>query len=153
MPQQSGVGSSPRSSVGASLAPSDVVHSSSANVVRASSGDGVDCSERSSNPPARPENAQPAGSPQFDGMSCVRQLYREQGFSEHVTDVLLSSWRPATQKQYIVYLKKMGCSSKLQFKADCSVFTGSDGRTRVSAWASWNSSSNSLLKSLSQPKG
>ena len=39
-------------------------------------------------------------------MACpVRQFYREQGFSEHVTDVLLGSLRPATQKQYTVYFK------------------------------------------------
>ena len=91
-----------------------MVHSSSANVVRAASGDGVDCSERSFNPPVGSQNAQPAGSSQFDGMSCVRQFYREQGFSEHVTDVLLSSWRPATQKQYAVYFKNWAvfCSSR-----------------------------------------
>ena len=54
-----------------------MVHSSSANVVRAALGEGVDCSERSSNPPVGSQNAQPAGSSQFDGMSCVRQFYRE----------------------------------------------------------------------------
>ena len=38
----------------------------------------------------------------------------EQGFSEHLTDVLLSSWRPATQKQYAVYFFKKGLYSVVQ---------------------------------------
>ena len=29
-----------------------------------------------------------------------------QSFSEHITNVLFNSWRPATQKQYTVYIKK-----------------------------------------------
>ena len=29
-----------------------------------------------------------------------------EGFSEHITDVLVNSWRPATQKQYTAYIKK-----------------------------------------------
>ena len=40
-----------------------------------------------------------------DGLSSVQQHYENQGLSEHVTNVLLNSWRPATQQQYAVYLK------------------------------------------------
>ena len=39
-------------------------------------------------------------------MSFIRRHYEERGFSEHVTNVLLDSWRPSTQKEYAVYLKK-----------------------------------------------
>lgn len=39
-------------------------------------------------------------------MSFIRRHYEERGFSEHVTNVLLDSWRPYTQKQYAVYLKE-----------------------------------------------
>ena len=39
-------------------------------------------------------------------MSLVRRHYEERGFSEHLTNVLLDSCRPSTQKQYAVYLKK-----------------------------------------------
>ena len=41
-----------------------------------------------------------------DGLSSVREHYESQGLSEHVTNVLLDSWRPATQQQYAVYFKK-----------------------------------------------
>ena len=40
------------------------------------------------------------------GLSSVRQHYENQGLSEHVTNVLLDSWKPATQQQYAVYFKK-----------------------------------------------
>ena len=36
-------------------------------------------------------------------MSLVRRQYEERGFSEHLTNVLLDSWRPSTQKQYAVF--------------------------------------------------
>ena len=36
----------------------------------------------------------------------IRRHYEERGFSEHVTKVLIDSWRPSTQKEYAVYLKK-----------------------------------------------
>ena len=43
-----------------------------------------------------------------------------QGFSEHITDVLVNSWRPATQKQYTVYIKKWAIFSST--KKNRSVF-------------------------------
>ena len=46
------------------------------------------------------------GEAKTDSMSFIRRHYEERGFSEHVTNVLLHSWRPSTQKQYAVYLKK-----------------------------------------------
>ena len=49
-----------------------------------------------------------------DGMPCVRQYYQKQGFFEHVTDILMKSWRSNTRKQHQVYLKKwhLFCSTK-----------------------------------------
>ena len=63
-------------------------------------------------PPAETSDASIRQSPQHekqaktDGLSSVRQHYEKQGLSKHVTNVLLDSWRPATQRQYAVYLKK-----------------------------------------------
>jgi hypothetical protein len=51
------------------------------------------------------QGPQHARQTEVDGMSIVRQHYQSQGFSDHVTGVLLDSWRTSTQKQYGVILK------------------------------------------------
>ena len=53
-----------------------------------------------------PQSSHHEGEAKIDSMSFSRRHYEERGFSGHVTNVLLDSWRPSTQKQYTVYLKK-----------------------------------------------
>ncbi|XP_074636846.1 uncharacterized protein LOC141894991 [Acropora palmata] len=53
-----------------------------------------------------PQSSLHEGEVKIDGMSFIRRHDEERGFSEHVAKVLLDSWRPSTQKQYAVYLKK-----------------------------------------------
>lgn len=39
-------------------------------------------------------------------MSCVRKIYREQGFSRKTVGVLMASWRSSTKKQYQSFIKR-----------------------------------------------
>lgn len=41
-----------------------------------------------------------------DCMQSVRRQYRQQGLSRQATDVLMSSWRKSTKRQYQVHIKK-----------------------------------------------
>ncbi|XP_031555133.1 uncharacterized protein LOC116292034 [Actinia tenebrosa] len=41
-----------------------------------------------------------------DGMSLIREHYGNLGIPANVTEVLLASWRPSTQKQYNTYLRR-----------------------------------------------
>ena len=54
----------------------------------------------------------------------IRRYYQMQDFSEYITDVLVNSWIPATQKQYTVYIKKWaifcGTSKIAPFSPDLS---------------------------------
>ena len=40
------------------------------------------------------------------GMSLVRNLYEERGFSETTTDIIMLSWRDSSRKQYDVHIRK-----------------------------------------------
>ena len=40
------------------------------------------------------------------GMSLVRKLYEERGFSEKTTDIIMLSWRDSSRKQYDVHIRK-----------------------------------------------
>ena len=41
-----------------------------------------------------------------DGLSCLWRSYETAGISADIAEVLMSSWRAGTQKQYNIYLKK-----------------------------------------------
>ena len=41
-----------------------------------------------------------------DSMSCVRKCFRDKGFSELATKVIMSSWRTGTKKQYQTYISR-----------------------------------------------
>ena len=41
-----------------------------------------------------------------DGLSALRNSFRHYNVSKEVTEILMASWRPGTQKQYKTYLKK-----------------------------------------------
>ena len=41
-----------------------------------------------------------------DGMSCVRKHFREQGLSESATNIIMSSWKSGTKKQYNTFIKR-----------------------------------------------
>ena len=57
-------------------------------------------------PSSHTEDSQHEREIKIDGMSFIGGHYEKGGLSKHVTGVLIDSWRPATQKQYAVYLKK-----------------------------------------------
>ena len=61
--------------------------------------------DRVINSPSR-QNPQHEGKIKADGLSLIRGHYEKQGFPKHITNVLLASWRPSTQKQYAVYINK-----------------------------------------------
>ncbi|WAR08315.1 LOW QUALITY PROTEIN: POL-like protein [Mya arenaria] len=42
----------------------------------------------------------------FVSMSCVREQYKDQGLSDNAIDVIMSSWRKSTKKQYTTYINK-----------------------------------------------
>ncbi|WAQ94142.1 hypothetical protein MAR_006613 [Mya arenaria] len=42
----------------------------------------------------------------FVNMSCVREQYKDQGLSDNAIDVIMSSWRKSTKKQYTTYIHK-----------------------------------------------
>ncbi|WAR07878.1 hypothetical protein MAR_017836 [Mya arenaria] len=42
----------------------------------------------------------------FVNMSCVREQYKDQGLSDNAIDVIMSSWRKSTKKQYTTYINK-----------------------------------------------
>ncbi len=89
-----------------SLAYPDVVHSSTADAVSTTQIDFVDVGKGPVNSPLRQEGSQHAGETEIDGMSLVRRQYESKGIPEHITRVLLESWRTSTQKQYAVHLKR-----------------------------------------------
>ena len=66
-------------------------------------GDGLHERDESASTPIGSADSQHAGSFEVDGLPSIRRYYQMQGFSEHITDVLVKS---ATQKQYSVYIKK-----------------------------------------------
>ena len=88
------------------MAHSNVVHQNCTDVNQPAGGDGLDERDESANTPVGSADSQHAGSFEVDGLPSIRRYYQMQGFPEHITDVLVNSWRPATQKQYTVYIKK-----------------------------------------------
>ena len=66
----------------------------------------VDCRNGACSSSVSPQSSHHEEEAKIDSMFFIRRHYEERGFSEHVTNVLLDSWRPSTQKQYAVYLKK-----------------------------------------------
>ena len=61
--------------------------------------DGLDGRDESANTPI-------GSAFEVDGLPSIRRYYQMQRFSEHINDVLVNPRRPATQKQYTVYIKK-----------------------------------------------
>ena len=41
-----------------------------------------------------------------DGMSCVRENFQVRGFSERTTNIIMSSWRTGTKKQYQTFIRR-----------------------------------------------
>ena len=105
---ESGPRPSGRSVSGVSMAHSNVVHQNCTDVNQPAGGDGLDERDESANTPIGSTDSQRARLFDFDGLLGIRRYYQMQGFSEHIiiTDVLVNSWRPATQKHYKVYIKK-----------------------------------------------
>ena len=88
------------------LAHPDMVHSRSTAVNSTPQIAVMDSNQGPSVPSLGQQSSQHGRKAKTDGMSFVRKHYRDQGFSENVIAVLLDSWRPTTQKQYAVYIKK-----------------------------------------------
>ena len=102
---ESGLRPSGRSVSGANMAHSNVVHQNCTDTNQPVGGDGLDKRDESANTSIGSADSQHARS-FVDGLPSIRRYYEMQGFSEHITDVLVNSWRAATQKQYTVYIKK-----------------------------------------------
>lgn len=94
-----------RGFTGPCMAHTNMVPSSSTDADSATQVVVVDPSSGVIETPIR-QGPQHARQTEVDGLSIVRQHYQSQGFSDHVTGVLLDSWRTSTQKQYASYLKK-----------------------------------------------
>ena len=105
---ESGLRPSGRSVSGASTAHSNMVHQNCTDANQPAGGDGLDERDESANTPIGSTDSQRARLFDVDGLLGIRRYYQMQGFSEHIiiTDVLVNSWRPATQKQHKVYIKK-----------------------------------------------
>ena len=106
MPQENRGGASRRGFGGTSFDHTDMVPTSIAAVNPSSQTYGVDCRNGACHSSVSPQSSLHKGEAKIDSMSFIRRQYEEWGFSEHVTNVLLDSWRPSSQKQYAVYLKK-----------------------------------------------
>ena len=96
------------------MAHTGVVHQSVTNADQSTIGDNVDQGEPVTNTPIRVDESQYETPFEADGLPSIRQYYEKQGFSRHVTNVLVNSWRPSTQRQYSVYFKKWAvfCSER-----------------------------------------
>ena len=99
-------GESQRSVSGASIAHSNVVHHNCTDANQPASDDGLDEKDESANTPIGSADSRHAMSFEVDHLPSIRRYYQMQGFSEHITNVLVNLWRPATQKQYTVYIMK-----------------------------------------------
>ena len=92
---------------GTSLDHTDMVPTSIAAVNPSSQTHVVDCGNGACSSSVSPQSSHHEGEAKIiDSMSFIRRHYEERGFSEHVTNVLLDSWGPSTQKQYAVYLRE-----------------------------------------------
>ena len=105
---ESGLRPSGRSVSGASMVHSNVVHQNCTDANQPAGGDGLDERDESANTPIGSADSKRARFFQVDGLPSIRRYYQMQSFSEHIiiTDVLVNSWRPATQKQHKVYIKE-----------------------------------------------
>ena len=45
-------------------------------------------------------------SAEIDGVSCLRNSFKNYNISGHVADILMASWRSGTQKQYKTYIEQ-----------------------------------------------
>ena len=90
------------------MAHSNGAHQYCTDANKPAGGDGLDERDESANTPIGSADSQRARLFEFDGLQSIRRYYQTQGFSENIiiTDVLVNSWRPATQKQHKVYIKK-----------------------------------------------
>ena len=54
------------------------------------------------------------GETDFLGMSFVRKLFEDRGFSKKTTDIIMHSWRDSSRKQYDVHIRKwiLFCSAR-----------------------------------------
>lgn len=91
---------------GASLAHPDLVHSLITDVDSTASAVVMDATNGTLDTPITQESSQHERETKIDGMSLVRRQYKNKGLSDHVTGILLDSWRPSTQKQYAVHFKR-----------------------------------------------
>ena len=41
-----------------------------------------------------------------DGLSCIRNRFEAENLSEDITDIIMSSWRASTKKQYSTYIER-----------------------------------------------
>ena len=60
-------------------------------------------------PPAAPSSidiTSTGQNPPPDGLSCLRNRFAADDLSEEVTDIIMSSWRTGTKKQYSTYIQK-----------------------------------------------
>ena len=85
-----------------------MVHQNCTDANQPAGGDGLDERDESANTPIGSTDSQRARLFDVDGLIGIRRYYQMQGFFERIiiTDVLVNSWRPATQKQHKVYIKK-----------------------------------------------
>ena len=81
-----------------SLGQPDMVHTSVTDVNSTAQTPDLDSRNGATDSPVRQQSPQHEGQTKIDGMSFIRGHYQKQGFPEHITGVLLDSWRPATQK-------------------------------------------------------
>lgn len=47
-----------------------------------------------------------SGNISSNSLSCVRKLYRKQGFSKQTVDIIMSSWKLGIKKQYQTFTKR-----------------------------------------------
>ena len=99
-----------------------MVHQNCTNANLPAGGDGTDERDESAN--TLIADSHHARSFEVGGLPSIRRYYQMQDFSEYITDVLVISWIPATQKQYTVYIKKWaifcGTSKIAPFSPDLS---------------------------------
>ena len=100
---QSENGSSNRSSCLSNLAHTSMISSVDADASENSSGSSPRHSRTSfqTNPQTQAEQVIEA-----NGMSFIRQFYISKGFSSKAVDIMCSSWRTGTKRQYQIYIKK-----------------------------------------------
>ena len=64
------------------------------------------CHQEGTDSPQERRHTHPCTQTKTSGMQSIREQFIEYNISEGVTNVLMSSWRDGTQKQYSVYNRK-----------------------------------------------